>query len=206
MIRLVSVFPEQLNLNGDQANIKVLADFLVRCGLEVQVSTANSAAELEKSKADFVLVGHGSAAAHEKIEAELSAMATYFKSSDAFVMFVGSSTEAAVEKFGLSEAKISRGDRESEFSIGQIADFAVLGYRNTDSGLPNIWQENRFLFCMLHGPVLAKNPKLQHWLANQIAKANPLQSQLEWFEKLNEVCHRIWQLETETAFEKLELI
>ncbi|MFM6980675.1 MAG: hypothetical protein ACKOWE_04660 [Micrococcales bacterium] len=203
MIQLVSVFQESLNLNGDQANLAVLADYLERCGVEVKLTNVTSARELSTSKPDFVFFGHGSAAAHAQIDDELLAIAEQLRGTNIPVLFIGSSVEFAVEKLGLGDHRISRSERESLFSVGELANLKVLGYRNTDSGLPDIWQDGKLVFSMLHGPVLAKNPRLLAWLANEITPAKPLANQRDWFGKLNEVCQRIWELETEEKFEPL---
>lgn len=203
MIRLATVFPEALNLNGDQANILVLKDFLQRCGQTVEVITVESLQALEKARPDFVFFGHGSQAAHQAIDVELLAIARASTSLSCQLMFVGSSVEFAIERLGLGSRSINRGERESLFSVGEVADFKVLGYRNTDSGLPNIWTENNLLFSMLHGPVLAKNPRLQQLLATSIGGFELAENQTEWLQSLNALCRKIWELETDEMFPAL---
>jgi hypothetical protein len=154
---------------------------------------------------DFVFIGHGSTAAHAQIDGELVALLHYVKNLTCPAMFVGSGVELAVEESVCSVSRIVIQERDSEFAIGEIDDFKVLGYRNTDSGLPNIWVEGQRFFSMLHGPVLAKNPKLLARVANAIASAQPTIDNRDWFSKLNEVCRRIWELETDVPYEKLEL-
>lgn len=203
MIHLATVFPAELNLNGDQANVRVLEDFLTRVGHEVKVTGVTSARELASSKADLVFIGHGSAAAHDVINDTLAEILENLKTSATPTLLVGSSVEFAVEQQHLAKVTLNRGLRESEFSVGEIEGIPVLGYRNTDSGLANIWQEENFIFCMLHGPVLAKNPKLLAWLASQLAPVNFTDGNRGWFLKLDEVCQRIWELETEVTYPKL---
>lgn len=205
MIRLVSVFPEALNLNGDQANLRVLSEYFHRCGQKVETIGVTSAAELVAAKPNLVFFGHGSQAAHRAIDSELLSMGKALGVLDSAAMFVGSSVEFAIEHLNLSSQKISRSERESLFSVGQFHDISVLGYRNTDSGLPDVWAEGKFLFTMLHGPVLAKNPRLQHWIASQIGDSKIDHSNREWLDSLNQLCEKIWLLETDKKFEGLDL-
>jgi CobQ-like glutamine amidotransferase family enzyme len=203
MIRLATVFPEALNLNGDQANVLVLKDFLQRCDQTVEVITVESQQALEKARPDFVFFGHGSQAAHQAIDIELLAIANAATSLSCQLMFVGSSVEFAIEKMGLGSQSINRVERESLFSVGELADFKVLGYRNTDSDLPNIWIENNLIFSMLHGPVLAKNPRLQQMLATSIGGFELAEDQRDWLQSLNALCRKIWELETDEVFPAL---
>lgn len=203
MIRLATVFPDALNLNGDQANVLVLKDFLQRCGQTVEVITVESQRELEKARPDFVFFGHGSKAAHQAIDVELLAIAKVATTLSCQLMFVGSSVEFAIERLGLGSQSINRAERESLFAVGAVADFKVLGYRNTDSGLPNIWSENNLIFSMLHGPVLAKNPKLQQLLASKLGGYTLAEDQMEWLDSLNSLCRKIWELETDEVFPAL---
>lgn len=203
MINLVTVFPKALNLNGDQGNLHVLRDFYARCGLESKIIAVETADQLQRSNPDFVFVGHGSAAAHASIDEQLIEMKGFLTRLNCPVMFVASGVEFAIEKLHLGIEQIKRGERESLFSVGQLEELKVLGYRNTDSGLPDIWMEGNVLFSMLHGPVLAKNPALLQNLVNRIHPAVPLEREREWFEKVNEICRRVWELETEVEFPKL---
>jgi CobQ-like glutamine amidotransferase family enzyme len=85
----------------------------------------------------------------------------------------------------------------------------ALGYRNTDTNLPDFFTQRNWLLTMLHGPVLAKNPNLQQALVREILRFAELsyptvlnQEAIDWFEKIATISQKIWQLEAaDEAFE-----
>lgn len=205
MIRIATLFADHLNLNGDQANLSVLKQLLEHCAVSVEIVNVTSEHQLAKLDANLVFIGHGSQAAHSAINGELAQLVKSAKASGRFLFFVGSGVEFAVENKFATGQQIVRAERESKFDIGELGELKVLGYRNTDSSLPNLWLEENSLFCMLHGPVLAKNPKLLNWLAKQITEFEITETAKAWLEKVNQISRRIWELETEVEFERLEL-
>ena len=209
MIRLGTVYPERLNLNGDQGNLLALTKFLRLAGFEVEVRpVSNTAQALD---CHFVLLGHGSMAAMDSLESVLSAMDIAAITSAVPGIAVGSGYEW-LSSNGFTAQSINRQERESEFQVGSLGAVTALGYRNTDSGLPNLAFTGKWLCTMLHGPVLAKNPVLLARIAKAVVEAagsswpHAETSELrEWVDVLNEVCSRIWALETDEPFQRLEI-
>ncbi|NBR61305.1 MAG: hypothetical protein EBT86_06590, partial [Actinobacteria bacterium] len=67
-IKLATVYPEHLNLNGDQANILVLQRRLQLRGVESEVIAVNDNDDL--TNYEFIFLGHGSLAAWSHIDAK----------------------------------------------------------------------------------------------------------------------------------------
>ena len=65
MITFYTLFPDRLNLNGDQANIFVLQQRLAWQGIESELVAIESLAVLQGQDltGKFLLIGHGSNAA-----------------------------------------------------------------------------------------------------------------------------------------------
>ena len=75
IVSLVALFPNHLNLNGDLANIRVLQQQLAWRGVESSVSFVEKGNSIPKG-ADFILIGHGSEAAWNDLERDLSSIKT----------------------------------------------------------------------------------------------------------------------------------
>ena len=209
MIRLGTIAPERLNLNGDQGNLLALSRFLRLAGFEVAVLPVTNT---EQALAcHFVLLGHGSQAAMQSLNPVFAAI--HFQSVISRVpgLAIGSGFEYLSET-GEVEHQIDRGERVSEFSVGEMGPIKVLGYRNTDSGLPNLALNENWICSMLHGPLLAKNPQLLARAAKAVVAAanmdwpaEPTQALRNWVAELNVICGRIWDLESDEQFSPLEL-
>ena len=204
---LGTMFGSRLNLNGDQGNLLALRRYLQAAGFSVEIRSANGSQVA--LGCDFLLVGHGSAAAMQSIEAALSEFEWNQVSSEVPGLIVGSAYEWLAERGKVNET-IASEDRDSQFEIGSLGPLKVLGYRNTTSGLPNLALNGRFICTMLHGPVLAKNPQLLDRAARAaVAKAGldwpekAPDSLIEWSETLNELAASIWALECEEEFPRL---
>ena len=215
MIHLVSLFPEALNLDGDQGNLLVLKRHFELVGFDVELHSVESASELQKlmskQHCHFVLIGHGSHAAHASVETQLSQMISLLNQADIPVMAVNSSVERLADSgrwnlFPELHAMTEKVERQSLFSVGELqvsgTSYRALGYRNTDTNLPDFFTQRNWLLTMLHGPVLAKNPTLQLALVREIlnfagTEYPTLLSQeaIDWFEKVTSISQKIWQLE-----------
>ena len=198
-IILGTAFGSRLNLNGDQGNLLALKRYLVAAGFEVEIRSANTTQAMLES--DFVLVGHGSKAAMASIETQLEAIDWTAVKQQVPGLVVGSSFEWLAEHSQVTEM-IARGDRVSQFEVGSLGTIRALGYRNTDSGLPNLVASENLICTMLHGPVFAKNPKLVDLAARAAVRSARLEWPASrshelgsWIETLNRVCGQIWQLE-----------
>jgi hypothetical protein len=153
----------------------------------------------------FVLLGHGSLAAMQSIDGSLKAMdwSTIMQIPG---LAVGSGFEY-LSRESLVAQKIVIGDRDSEFQVETLGALQALGYRNTDSGLPNLAVNEQWICTMLHGPILAKNPALLDRAAKAAVEAagqawpKPATEELvSWVENLNRIASQIWQLETDEAY------
>ena len=207
---LGSVFGNRLNLNGDQGNLLALKKYLEVAGFEVEVvGVGDTSAALN---AHFLLFGHGSQAAMNSIDARLEKMDWQVVTAAVPGLAVGSAVEWLAATNLLAPVK-RRAERVSQFETGELGNLRVLGYRNSDSDLPNIQMHNQFIATMLHGPVLAKNPRLLHKAAQAAVKCAGLEfpkvapeTLSAWVEQLNQISERIWALETDETFVKLELV
>lgn len=205
---LGTAFGSRLNLNGDQGNLLALRRYLSAAGFEVEIrSAATTEAALS---CDFWFVGHGSVAAMQSIDEALRAIDWTRVLAEVPGLVVGSSFEWLAAHGKLNDT-IQRGERVSQFEVAEFGPLRVLGYRNTDSGLPNLSLSGRVICTMLHGPLLAKNPQLLDRAARAaVTKAGldwPLAAPAElgaWIDSLNKVCGEIWSLETDEEFPELK--
>jgi CobQ-like glutamine amidotransferase family enzyme len=167
MIELFTLFPDRLNLNGDQANLLVLSKRLEWNGVESRIVALNSLDDLSRANKDFakqpkgkfLLVGHGSAAA----------MASFSKHSDEIRQSVcemartGMPGLAVGSGYELVQAAFTRGARVSDYAdieaSGELP--RAFGYINTDTDLQPLAKLGaNFLVTLIHGPVLARTPEL----------------------------------------------
>lgn len=163
-IRLGAFHHEALNLNGDLQNLLVLSRRLNLLGVSCEVVELNGANfEFELAQGiDFALFGHGSAAAWASIDAQdpaLESAVLALADARALILAVASGFERCVE-LGLLDLTIQRTDRISEFVKFEWQSHQLIGYQNSDSGLPIFIKHNNVYGTLLHGPLLAKNPEL----------------------------------------------
>lgn len=208
MIRLGALFPNHLNLNGDLGNVSVIQKQLAWRGIESEIVPIQSLAQLGQSL-DFLFIGHGSIAAWADIEAEFGAMLPEIEKlinsglagmavSTGFERLVGGNLFPGLRFDQLSE-------RVSKFELLVDGENEVLGYRNTDVSLPLIERHKSFIGCMLHGPVLAKNPQLlNEGLSAICSRAGielpPIRSK-EKADQLVRLIREVWVLERDLANE-----
>lgn len=147
VVRLAAVFPGDLNLNGDQANLTVLKKRLEERGVSAVIETA----DLDKLEIyDLVFVGHGSEAAWHSILQREPELGQKISALTNFVFMVGNANEK------LSVEVKSAGEHRSEF----VEIDGVVGYLNSATQEPLVQYSSKFLRTYFHGPVLAKNPDL----------------------------------------------
>ncbi len=206
MINLFTLFPNQLNLDGDQGNLLALKKYLIAAGFNVTVQKMSL--DVQPEQIHFVLFGHGSIAAMESIDGSLGEL-DWTGLLAAPGLAVGSAFEYLSRK-SIASQSIKLGERQSSFEVEAFGNLTVLGYRNTDSGLPNLAMNGQWICTMLHGPVLAKNPTLLDRAARAAVKAagmewprTPTPELEKWIETLNRVSAEIWKIETEKPFQKL---
>jgi CobQ-like glutamine amidotransferase family enzyme len=205
LIKLGTIFPNQLNLDGDQGNLLALKRYLTAAGFQVGVQVVSP--DVSSSDLNFVLFGHGSLAACESIAAKLDEL-DWLALLKVPGLAVGSGFEY-LSRNSIVPQMIQPGERESAFQVANLGNLEVLGYRNTDSGLPNLAMNEQWICTMLHGPVLAKNPKLLDRAAKAAVAAAGLEWPQEqsdqfkdWVENLNRISAQVWKIETEKPFQK----
>ena len=160
MIRLLELYPEHLNLNGDSGNLVVLQRRLEWAAIEVQVSSYRLGESLGSEAPDFVLLGHGSPAAWRQIYADLARIAPTLQSwiDGSTQMLAVSSGFAALHGLirGLP-TEVNKVPRISKFEVAEFENGQVVGYKNTDLDLPTLERFGNLIGTVLHGPILAKN-------------------------------------------------
>jgi lipid II isoglutaminyl synthase (glutamine-hydrolysing) len=208
LIKLGTIFPNQLNLDGDQGNLLALKRYLTAAGFQVDVQVVSP--DISSSDLDFVLFGHGSLAACESLASKLDEL-DWLALLKVPGLAVGSGFEY-LSRNSIVPQMVQPGERESAFQVANLGNLEVLGYRNTDSGLPNLSMNEQWICTMLHGPVLAKNPKLLDRAAKAAVAAAGLEwpqeqpDQLkDWVENLNRISEQVWKIETEKPFQKLAI-
>jgi CobQ-like glutamine amidotransferase family enzyme len=208
-IVLGSLFPERLNLNGDQGNLLAMQRYLQAAGFDVRIASVGSANEYDN--VHFVLFGHGSLAAMASLETQLSAVDFAFLMQNRPGLAIGSGFEY-LSGHNLTKGQIVRGDRVSQFEVGKLGKLSALGYRNTNSGLSNLEMNGNWICTMLHGPILAKNPELLDRAAKAAVTAagllwpeRPSVELQDWVAQLNRISGVIWAVETQEDFEALEI-
>jgi CobQ-like glutamine amidotransferase family enzyme len=176
MIRLLELYPEHLNLNGDRGNLQVLEKRLGWASVDVQSFTHRPGQPLPATAPDFVLIGHGSPAAWRQVYADLSRIApTLQEWLDGGTQFLAVSSGFAALHGLLSELpqSVQRIARVSKFEEAKSAGFEAIGYRNSDLDLPSLMVSGNFVGTLLHGPLLAKNETLADSIVERLlSRAN----------------------------------
>lgn len=163
MIRLLELYPEHLNLNGDRGNLQVLEKRLGWASVEVQSFTHRPGQPLPSTAPDFVLLGHGSPAAWRQIYSDLSRIAPIFQEwLDGGTQILAVSSGFAALHGLLAELpdSVQRVARISKFEEAENSGFVAIGYKNSDLDLPALLVSGNFVGTLLHGPLLAKNESL----------------------------------------------
>lgn len=197
-ILLGTIAANKLNLNGDQGNLLALKRYLEAAGLQVRVVPV--ATTDEALACHFLMLGHGSLAAMASLGDQLASLDWHSILSTVPGLSIGSGSEWLAEHTS-TEGGFSRVDRVSEFRVATLGPVLALGYRNSDTTLPDLTMNGTFIQSMLHGPLLAKNPVLLARAARaavtraDIEFPNASDSLRAWTKNLNRICSAIWQLE-----------
>ena len=208
MIRLGVMFPQHLNLNGDLGNAEVVAKQLEWRGLATEIVAVETVADLS-SPLDFILVGHGSAAAWAAIDEVFHSMSASIRALISFGtpgLAISTGFEKLVEHGLLGSLAVGKlPKRISKFHVQDDAESEVLGYLNTDVDLPVLHREGNWISTLLHGPVLAKNPDLLEEVLSNITKhAGVALADIQASEKagpLADLIDEVWKLERDLASE-----
>jgi CobQ-like glutamine amidotransferase family enzyme len=211
MIKLVSLFSRHLDLNGDQANLKVAQIRLGWFGHQVEIVNVDKG-EAIPTDAALVFLGHGSIAAWADIEDDLSKLVPQITSLIAngmAFMAVASGHERAIE-LGLMPGKVDKVERVSKFEIATLDGQEILGYLNSETTAPVIQKQGLVLGTQLHGPLFAKNPDfvdsyLAEVLQSQLGTLVTLQASgaqaKNNADQVAGIVEEVWKLERELASE-----
>ena len=188
-IRLATLFPSDLDLNGDQANLLVLLKRLEYRGVKAEIVELNDPSNLDF---DLVFLGHGSMAAWAEIDKkhpDLVANVLSAQANGAFVFAVNSGYLKLAADFGIQR---STGTHRSEF----VEVDGKVGYLNSNAEVDLLSYSGTALLTMLHGPVLVKNPEL----ADKIIQDRGWADISIWNEKLERISN-LARASREIAFE-----
>lgn len=205
-LKIVSLFPEHLDLNGDQANLKVLAKRLAWQGVSAEIVGVNKG-EVIPADAGLMFLGHGSIAAWADIEKDvLRLLPDIKKSISAGVAFMAVATghERAID-FGVLGGSTKPMTRVSKFEIAVVEGREVLGYLNSATNAPVIQKQGLVLGTQLHGPLFAKNPDFADaYLAEIASSMGVALSSADLSTNASLVAgivNQVWELERELASE-----
>ena len=201
MIKLLELYPEHLNLNGDRGNLLVLQRRLEWSGVQV-TREEHRAGEQLAEQPDFVLIGHGSKAAWRQIYGDLKTISPqlneWFRSgTQALAVASGhAACTGLIDGFDLAPQRI---ERISKFEIVDFEGHEVLGYLNTDFDLAVIESKGSVLATQLHGPLFAKNPVLADRVISKMLEPRGLPTTVNQskFENVAELVTAAWNLERE---------
>lgn len=210
-VNLVALFPSHLDLNGDQANLKVARKRLEWLGHEVTVIGVEKGQELPDN-AHLVFLGHGSIAAWNDLEEPLRNLVpqlrSYVDQGGAF-MAVASGYERAIQ-LGIFDGTTEPTNRVSKFEIQELEGQEVLGYLNAATNAPVIQKKGLLLGTQLHGPFFAKNPEFTDRYLTQILNAESEPIPVGNFDKdaanenvgrVADIVKAVWELERDLASE-----
>lgn len=205
-VRLVSLFPEHLNLNGDQANLLVAKKRLEWFGYESEIIAVGVGEEIP-TDAHLIFLGHGSLAAWNFLSADLERLVPQVRaglSRGAGFMAIASGYEKAI-RLGFFGGDLSSTKRVSKFEVVKLDELEVLGYLNATTKAPFIQKDNLSLGSQLHGPLFAKNPELVDSYLAEILAANNYsvarKQEKNNLDQVAEIIEAVWNLERELARE-----
>ena len=181
-VKLAALYPTHLDLNGDQANLKVAQKRMSWFGYDVEIVSVGKG-EAIPSDVVLIFLGHGSMAAWSDIEQDLNRLAPEIKNrieNGTAFMAVATGHERAIQ-LGLIQGEIFEQPRVSKFEIAEIDGLEVLGYLNSATNAPVIQKIDLVLGTQLHGPIFAKNPSLVDSYMAEVFAANvvPVPSESE---------------------------
>ncbi len=205
-VRLVALFPEYLNLNGDQANLVVAKKRLEWFGYDPEIVSVGVGEDIPQD-ADLILLGHGSLAAWNFLSAELERLVPQIRAGiiqGAGFMAIASGYEKAI-RFGFFGGDTTATKRVSKFEVVTLDNIEVLGYLNATTKAPIIQKDKLLLGSQLHGPLFAKNPELvDSYLAEILAAKNysvAKKQEKNNLDQVAEIIEAVWSLEKELARE-----
>ena len=176
MIRLLELYPEHLNLNGDRGNLLVLQRRLEWAHIPVQSFAHRAGQPLPATRPDFILLGHGSPAAWRQIYTDLARIVPQLEEwmlQGTQLLAVSSGFAALHGLIKSLPASIERRERVSKFVSVETESPVVVGYLNSDLDLVAYSQFGNLIGTLLHGPLLAKNVELADVIIGRILETRP---------------------------------
>lgn len=167
MIRLLELYPDHLNLNGDRGNLLILQRRLEWAGVTAERFTHRPGQPLPATRPDFILLGHGSPAAWRQVYGDLARIVPEVEQwlkQGTQMLAISSGFAALHGLFKFLPASVAKVERVSRFEVVETDSGEVVGYLNSDLELQPFVKIDNFIGTLLHGPVLAKTV----WLADQI--------------------------------------
>ena len=205
-VRMVSLFPEHLNLNGDQANLLVASKRLEWFGYESQVIAVGMGEDIPED-AHLIFLGHGSLAAWNYLSVDLERLVPQIRNGIAQgsgFMAIASGYEKAI-RLGFFGGDLSAKKRVSKFEVVNLGNLEVLGYLNSTTKAPVIQKDGLSLGSQLHGPLFAKNPELVDSYLAEILAAKEYsvakKQEKNNLDQVAEITEAVWSLERELARE-----
>lgn len=195
---LATVFADRLNLNADQANLFVLQQRLKWAGHSSSIVSVSSQAELSASKANFLLLGHGSLAAWQACLSDWPNLAQDFL--DFAVNHAALAVASGADQVAQAPAKSVQPEKlprtVSEFCLEGFEGLRVLGYKNTSTKINQTMRIHSAIVTWLHGPLLAKNPALADSIICDLLNLSNEELKNENTRKIDEIVAGVWQLES----------
>ena len=207
MIRLLELYPEHLNLNGDRGNLLVLQRRLEWAHVPVQPFAHRAGQPLPTTRPDFILLGHGSPAAWRQIYTDLARIVPQLEEwmhQGTQLLAVSSGFAALHGLIKSLPASIERRERVSKFVSVETESPVVVGYLNSDLDLEAYSQYGNLMATLLHGPLLAKNVELADVIIERILLVRSelvRQPDLEKFERVSRFAAEARALALELAGE-----
>jgi CobQ-like glutamine amidotransferase family enzyme len=206
LIRLLELYPDHLNLNGDRGNLRVLEQRLTWASLDVQSFTHRPGQPLSATAPQFVLLGHGSAAAWRVIYSDLNRIAPTLQQwleGGTQLLAVSTGFAALHGLLPQLDSSVERVARVSKFEEAESQGIQVVGYKNSDLDLPSLFIDGNLFGTLLHGPILAKNESLADFVISKILESENLQVEIARTKRdsVSEFAHSASQLARELASE-----
>lgn len=199
MKTLYTFLPDRLNLNGSQGNLTVLRARLEWSGEVVSTVSIDSVEKLlelsekpELCENAILFIGHGSLETQQflAMSEELLRKSLHSLSEIGLpTLIVGTVYELL---FGSSRLDTFR----SEFvrTLFSPLGMEVMGYVATGYDLEPIQMtKNSTVWALMHGPILAKNPKLADWFLGRVGVHN--KDSNSRIVSIDSIVDRIWELE-----------
>lgn len=189
MIKIAHLYPYQLNLYGENGNVKALKYALEKEGMEATIVNIMEGAEINFQEYDFIYIGSGKKVDLERISKGLSKyyndILDFIKKGKVFL--ITGNALALLKNFELYE--VEECDERVVFDVVAttlLCNETIYGFQNTDylikstnnvlfnmeggkgngGTLMEGYQNNNLYVTSIIGPILARNEKLTEYFVN----------------------------------------